>query len=187
MWSWAIAFAVAGAVSAGAGILLLLMSGGRPGKPQARQGWLLNCRLCGLLDRPLRVERFIYRHHRLFGAAIVVGASMTFMLIGADFGRIINAGLWRSAPGRQMAMIGVHALIAFCLIIGIFTAVRPSALKRFEAMVNRWVEPLPFLVSWVEPLAHRLIRVLRTPKRVGMALLMAGLFCLVAAAGMALG
>ena len=155
-------FAIIGAASAIAGIGLLLKSS-----------------LLEVFERPRRVERFIYRHHRLFGGAIAAAALMLLVLIGVYHHRIVETSVWYLAPGVQPALIAVYGLIVFALIIGIYVGIRPSALKGVEALANRWIEPFPKDVSGVAPLNVRrnFIR--------GMLLLLTGLSCLVAAAKMA--
>jgi cell division protein FtsW (lipid II flippase) len=155
-------FAIIGAASAIAGIGLLLKSS-----------------LLEVFERQRRVERFIYRHHRLFGAAIAAAALLLLVLIGMYHHRTAETSVWRFAPGVQAAMIAAYALAVFALIVGIYVGIRPSALKRVEALANRWIEPFPRDVSGVAPLNVRrnFIR--------GMLLLLTGLACLVAAAKMA--
>jgi len=168
---WAsLIFAVVGAASAIAGIGLLLMAAGQPVTPDVRRGWLLKRNLGEVLERPRRVERFIYRHHRLFGGAVVAGALTLLVLIGIDYGRMVATSVWRSAPGAQLALVAVYALVVFALIIGIYIAVRPSALKGFESLANRWIQLFP---------ATR-----RTSRQIGGALLVAGIVCLMVAVRM---
>ena len=171
---WASVFlAIIGAASASAGVSLLLMAAS-----QSLAGLMKN-NLLEVFERPRRVERFIYRHHRLFGGAIAAAALLLLVFMGVDPYRMVETNVWRFAPGAQATLIAVYGLIVFALIIGIYVGIRPSALKGVEALANRWIEPFPKDVSGVAPLNVRrnFIR--------GMLLLLTGLSCLVAAAKMA--
>ena len=144
---WAsIFFAVAGVALAIAGVGLL----------QDRKLW-------EVFERQQRVERFIYRHHRLFGGIIVAGAMVVLVFLVAGHG-LAGTVAWRSSSAGQMALMAVWALAAFALIIGIFIGIRPSALKGFEAIANRWIQLFPAI-----PL---------TSRQIGVLLLIAGIACL---------
>lgn len=96
------------------------------------------------LSRPVRVERFVYRHHRWFGGLIVIGSFSTLVALGgyvrrlltlAAFGgvRSVESWLWESL------LIFVALGNFFTLTAGILILIRPSGLKGFEAWANRHV------------------------------------------------
>ncbi|MDZ7748263.1 MAG: hypothetical protein U5K43_05035 [Halofilum sp. (in: g-proteobacteria)] len=98
-------------------------------------------------DIPRNVDRWFYRHHRLYGAFVVV---LAVLLLGfLTFGTAPEA--WQRAFGPQYrevaailvdtARVVLWALGLFVLAVGVVVFVRPSALKRFEAWANRWVTP----------------------------------------------
>jgi len=100
-----------------------------------------------VLDIPRNVDRWFYRHHRLYGSVVV---ALSVALIGfLTFGSEPTA--WTRAFGpqnREAAAILVDAarivlwgLGIFTLIVGVIVFVRPSALKAFEAAANRWLTP----------------------------------------------
>jgi hypothetical protein len=126
-------------------------------------GLLQDRKLWEVLERPQRVERFIYRHHRLFGGIIVAGAMVMLAFLVGGHG-LAGTVAWRASSASQMALMAVWALAAFALIIGIFIGIRPSALKGFEAIANRWIQLFPAI-----PL---------TSRQIGVLLLIAGIACL---------
>lgn len=87
-----------------------------------------------VLDRQWQIERLIYRHHRLFGAIV--------LLAGAFF-------FWQLARFERPALFNEHSTTmvlawvllvgqTFNLIIGLVILLRPSLLKPVEAVSNRW-------------------------------------------------
>ena len=97
------------------------------------------------LDVPRNVDRWFYRHHRIYGAFVV---ALAVLLLGVlTFGSAPAA--WHRAFGpeyREVAAIIVDTarvvlwvLGIFALAIGVVVFVRPSALKGVEARANRWV------------------------------------------------
>ncbi len=102
-------------------------------------------RATGPLDRPRNVDRWFYRHHRLYGTVVVLLA--LFLLYFLAFGELRST--WTLMLGREYrdvaAMLGDLARIllwvsaVFALIIGTVVFVRPSALKALEHGANRWL------------------------------------------------
>ncbi len=158
-------FALSGAAAVVAGICFLLASR-QPDKLDTEGGRLLNSRLQEVLERQRFVERFIYRHHRLFGSAIVAGALVLLALLGAGQARFGTAWLGRS--GGRDAVFLVWALAVAALVIGIIVLVRPSALKGVETLANRWIQLFPAIEL--------------TSRQIGALFLVLGIVCLVTAA-----
>ena len=163
-------FALSGAAALVAGIGFLLAAARQPDKPDTLRGRLLNSRLQEVLERPRFVERFIYRHHRLFGGAIAAGALALLAVLGAGQSRLIGAVLPGGSGGRA-AILLVWALAVAVLVIGMIVLVRPSALKGAEALANRWIQLFPATVL--------------TSRQIGVLLLLVGIACLGVAARMA--
>ena len=87
------------------------------------------------MDRSLRSERFVYRHHRWFGLLISGGAAV-LLLSAAN----ANMEIARALMVAQVFIMGLSALI---LCIGITVFVRPSVLKPVEQWANRQIAPFP--------------------------------------------
>ncbi|MBF0126101.1 MAG: hypothetical protein HQM02_02720 [Magnetococcales bacterium] len=97
-------------------------------------------------SRPVRVERFVYRHHRWFGGGIVLGSFFTLVALGGYAHRLValarvgnrlnlEAWLWESL------LLFVALGNFFTLASGLLILMRPSGLKGFEAWANRPVDP----------------------------------------------
>jgi hypothetical protein len=132
-----------------------------------------------LLNRYQKIERPLYRHHRLFGAVVTLGALVLFALLWRLPGHAFMAA-WAYGLGARMAILFSLALVVFALLIGVFLIVRPSAIKAFEAASNRWIELFPPGKPAVASPLPRLV--LRTPRLAGLLLLAAGIACLLALA-----
>ncbi|GIX22270.1 MAG: hypothetical protein KatS3mg121_1053 [Gammaproteobacteria bacterium] len=87
------------------------------------------------LDRPIRVERWLYRRNRLAGALLLAaGAYLLWAVVRRLPGAPLPAG-WREAllaGGALAAVLG--------LTVGLVVLLRPSALKPLERWSNRWIE-----------------------------------------------
>jgi len=178
------------AISLVAGVLgvvtgtALTVSPGRLLRPGGRgRRWLIETDLVALLDRRRSIERPLYRHHRAFGAAVIVaaGASLAVLWRFGAYPAVLKAfagvlGAW----GAFALVFTAWVSAVFALGIGIFLLVRPSALKGLETVANRWFDPLShawqagnsdgydFIGRWVQ----------RSPRVVGLLLFVAGLLCL---------
>jgi len=141
-----------------------------------------------VLERQWRVERSIYRHHRLFGGIIAIGALTLLLMLGMHHGQEFASGaahLSRGAYLVELVRVALWVFAAFALLIGIVIAIRPSAIKGFEALANRWIEPLPTVALAPETQPQKPVGALsRTSTRVGLLLLLGGGACLWVAARM---
>lgn len=177
---------IAGAFGVAAGAGLLVVPGRMLRERTRLRRWLFEIDLIWLLDRRQNIERRLYRHHRAFGAAVIVGAIALLMtlwelrdypLVTGVLPRILGAwGVWA-------VILTSVALAVITLGIGVFLLIRPSALKGLETAANRWIEAFP---SSTEPTVspERGINwlILRAPRFTGLLLLAAGVGCLLALA-----
>jgi hypothetical protein len=168
---------------AGAGLLFMPE---RVFSEQSRwRQWLLEHDLSTQLNRYQRIEKPLYRHHRLFGAALTVGALTLLYLLTKLQSYLFATSVWSQIQGVRLAMIFAWALATLALIIGILFLVRPSALKGVETLSNRWIGPPPSTFQQAEPAKGINRLILRFPRHTGILLLLAGITCLGAAARMA--
>jgi hypothetical protein len=173
---------IAGALGLAAGAGLLIVPGRTLRGPTALRRWLLEIDLIALLDRRQTVERPLYRHHRAFGAAVIVGAvaSLAILWVWGDQTAVTGMlsgilGAW----GSRVVIMTSRVLAVFALGIGVFVLIRPSALKGFETQANRWVEPFPSSTQATVPAERSINRlILRAPRLAGLLLLAAGVGCL---------
>lgn len=107
--------------------------------------WVDTRALFGALDQPRSVERFFYRHHRVVGALVALGASYVlwrwaFAYTPSDlqilFGqRWVTHGLDWVPAALETVLVALHAAI---LAIGVIIMFRPSLLKGLERTANHW-------------------------------------------------
>lgn len=155
-----------------------LVAARRPDAENTPADWLLIRNLREVLRRPRAIERFVYRHHRLFGS-LVTTCGLTLLLF---LGTYHHRSAWHVLPGAQLMLIAAWALLVFALIVGIYLLFRPSALKGFESVANRWVEPFTVFSPRLAAAKSKCARLLRaTPPVVGVLFLLIGLLCLAAA------
>ncbi len=100
--------------------------------PNERRGGLTAA--LRLLDRQWRIERLVYRHHRIFGLLMIAAGSFClWQLTRAELSAVLDGG--------SSASILLWALLlgqAFTLLVGMVVFFRPSLLKPLETISNRW-------------------------------------------------
>lgn len=127
------------------GVLLLARPGAAFAINQRLSRWIDTRPAFSALDRPRSLERFFYRHHRVLGALIVLGASYVLWrwafayeradLIAVIGRRWVAAGLDWVPAALEVALVGLHLAV---LVVGALVFVRPSLLKGVERTANRW-------------------------------------------------
>ena len=103
--------------------------------------WLGSQKLREQLDRPRWIERYFYRHHRVSGTVLMLGAAFVLYAFLASPGiRLVSAylpsGLRELWDALKMLLIVVSAV---GLLVGATVIARPSLLRKIEASSNRWV------------------------------------------------
>jgi hypothetical protein len=176
---------VSGTTGMIAGAGLLLMPERAFGEQSRWRQWLLEHDLATQLNLYQKIEKPLYRHHRLVGAALTVGALALLTLMAKLQSYLFATSVWNQIQGVRLAMLFAWALAILALIIGIFFLVRPSALKGVETLSNRWIGPPPSTFQQAEPAKGINRLILRFPRRTGILLLLAGITCLGVAARMA--
>lgn len=93
------------------------------------------------LDRPRWIERFFYRHHKLVGAAVLIGAlAVLYTFLFSYNLRTISALVPRGYWWLSDALIGMLLVgSALAALIGTLVLSRPSLLRELEKASNRWV------------------------------------------------
>ena len=176
-----LAFAAIAAIAAGVWLLL------RPGGAERLTDERSLYELIRWSRRPYRVERFIYRHHRLSGGLLMAGAL------------ILLVGLWSANPHSnriRLAFTEVNALSAemltllqttgltltvgalFAFVVGAIIFHRPSLLKGLEGWANQPVT-LRMVIDGLRRLRHAPNHwTLNHPRVIALLLLGAGLYLL---------
>lgn len=93
------------------------------------------------LDRPRWIERYFYRHHRLVGGFLLIGAIFVlyiflFVYNTQKISAAIAPGNWWLA-NALMGLLLVGSVLA--ALMGIIVLARPSLLRDIEKSTNRWV------------------------------------------------
>lgn len=103
--------------------------------------WVGTGKLGMILDRPRWTERFFYRHNRLVGAAVVIGALVVLDTFLFSFNlRRVSALVPREYWWLSDAMVGLLLVgSGLAALIGILVLTRPSILKDLERAANRWI------------------------------------------------
>lgn len=135
------------------------------------------------LDAPRHTEPWIYRHHRIVGALLVIATAFFFWRLATNYSTAALAALFAGTmPPIALEMLATAATSilvignAAGLILGVVIFVRPSALKGAEGWANRWVasdQAAEFLNrrdDRAEGYAHRY------PRRVGLVILAAAVY-----------
>ena len=135
------------------------------------------------VDAPRSTEPWIYHHHRIVGAALVLATAYFFWQLATDFSVAGLVALFSGAAPSVVIDLLAAAFTAVLvvgnaagLLLGVVIFVRPSALKGTETWANRWIasdkagEFLDRRDDRAEGLAHRY------PRRVGVVMLAATLY-----------
>lgn len=99
------------------------------------------------LDIPRDVDRWFYRHHKVYGTVVVLLS--IFLLSFVAFGNSQDAVVGLFEPRYrgvgailvEFATLVMWLLSLFALLVGLVVLVRPSALRKFESSANRWLTP----------------------------------------------
>lgn len=110
----------------GGGLLLRPPRPGQAGAGQAPLRWL---------DRQWRIERGIYRHHRLAGL-LVIAAALLFFFKTWPVGLLAPPQI---TEGWLLAWWLLAIGNLFNLLVGVVLLLRPSHLRPLEAASNRWI------------------------------------------------
>lgn len=98
------------------------------------------------LDRSIGVECFFYRHHRLFGALLILAAvyslykvifSLEREALAQALAALLPQAFTRTLVDAAFGYVYLIGLLA--VVVGVILLVRPSALKSVEAWSNRWI------------------------------------------------
>lgn len=102
------------------------------------------------LDRPRWIERFFYRHHKLVGAGLLIGAvAVLYTFLFSYNLRTISALIPRGYWWLADALVGMLLLgTALAALIGMLVLARPSLLRELEKASNHWVSTERFKIMF---------------------------------------
>ena len=139
--SFLVLLVIGSVISVFVGTFLLLSPGRIRSLNLAMSRWVETHRFGDALDKPHRIEKFLYRHHRIVGMLITVGALyvLNFFLLTPD-ARNIAARLSVNKMGLMDALVSMFVIgSVLAAAIGLMMMLKPSILRELEQAANRWV------------------------------------------------
>lgn len=108
--------------------------------------WMTSRHLSELLDRGISIEHWFYRHHSVFGVAVMLGSLYVFIYFGFLFDKVYALQNLNWHIPRRMISALLDSLVLASLtgavtafIVGLFLCLRPSMLRDIEVDANKWV------------------------------------------------
>lgn len=146
--------------------------------------WVSPERVSEQLDRPRWIERYFYRHHRLVGSVLIIGAAFILYIFLISYNvRTIAGMVPRGYLGLYdflVTLVLVGSVLA--ALVGVIVLIRPSMLRDIEKSANHWINTEP-VVKFFNDMHHPVDRhVLRHRKVAGGIMIMGGLFILISLA-----
>ncbi|MGD8743240.1 MAG: hypothetical protein PVH46_07430 [Granulosicoccaceae bacterium] len=169
------------------GLLLILTPAVYLRTAQTLNVWISTRRGMKQMEIPRPQERHFYRHHRLFGLLICVGAVYTLYYFLLEFDRANTSQnlqqIFTIQPIYLDWLLDAGSLILvisnlLVLVVGVIIMIRPSLLKHIEAWGNRWIStrhatyPLDYEFHGLDHLTAR------HPRGMGILLLLGGVYVL---------
>lgn len=145
--------------------------------------WISVRHLERLLDRSFSIEHWFYRHHRVLGITIVLGAIYIIIYFGFLFDKTYALQHMSSKAPVKLLDIPLDALVLFALlgaavalIAGLFVWLRPSLLRGIEESANQWVSSRR--ATKVLDVPHDQLErfVARHARQIGLLLLLGGIY-----------
>ncbi|MCK9396329.1 MAG: hypothetical protein M0Q44_12150 [Methylobacter sp.] len=144
--------------------------------------WVCTEKIAAQLDCRRRIEPFVYRHHRLIGAAILIGAVFVLHTFLFRYNlRVISTLIpenywWLSDALVTMLLIGG----VLAALVGGIVLTKPSLLRDIETSANRWI-CTEHVSSWINSKHHFIERFFfRYHRFFGALIMTASLYVLVA-------
>lgn len=113
---------------------------------RAANRWISTQHVNNLLDRSMNIEHWFYRHHRVLGVLIIIGACYILVYFGLLFDRAATLPRLSGYMHPVLLEILLDTLVlasltggAVALFVGLFLWLRPSMLRGIEESANKWV------------------------------------------------
>lgn len=175
-----------------AGLLALILGGMLLAAPNAARNatrtldrWLPADGIARWLSAPYLIDRLVYRHHRIFGAILVLGSVYTLYVQAFHFrpeqAVPVLAGAVPNTMAEPVALTAAVFLFfgnLAAFAIGVLVYLRPSLLKGTEDWANRWIS-LEHVARFLDRPYWEVDRLLyRHPRGTGAFLVVVGLYIL---------
>ncbi|MFA6013724.1 MAG: hypothetical protein WC742_01555 [Gallionellaceae bacterium] len=150
--------------------------------------WISTRKLNHSIERSIEFDRWFYQHRQFTGTIILIGAVYLLYFFGIQFDKpavIIGLSRQFQVPTAYIdLLIDPLVLIAlmgatFALLVSLFVLFRPSQIREFERIANKWIsmrktlKPLEISRKGVDEFA------MRHSQKVGIILIMGSLYSLV--------
>jgi len=148
---------------------------------QAFSRWVSTEKAEVALDKPRWTERFFYRHHKLVGTGVLIGALgiLYTFLFGYNLrtlSTIIPRGYWWLSDALVAILLVGSGLAA---LIGGLILARPSLLRELEKASNHWVSTERFQTAFNRMNFSVEKSMLRHHRLAGVSIMLASLYVLV--------
>lgn len=103
--------------------------------------WIDTDKVEAEFDRPRWTERYVYKHHRVFGAFLFLGSLVVlYRFLLTPIKEELKPFLVKDVLGIFDALAAVFIIGAvLAMLIGWVMMLRPSMLREFESVANRWI------------------------------------------------
>lgn len=148
--------------------------------------WLSSRKATRALNQPVyRVERHVYRYHRVFGSALLAGAGYILYSLWFRYDKAAALDSFREYNPQVVAWLLDSAVFllyltsTFALAVALCLVIRPSLLRGFEIWANRWFttrhmeKPLEVMRMHPDEAAQR------NPRVTALVMVLGGLYVLV--------
>ena len=137
--------------------------------------WVSTRKIEAHLDRPRWTERFFYRHHRVTGSVLLLGAifilyTFMFRYNARKIPAFIAPGNWWLLDALA-GMLLVGSVVA--ALVGIIMLTKPSLLRDIETSTNRWIST-EGLMKFFHTMRHSSDQFILRHRKVAGALIIAG-------------
>jgi hypothetical protein len=109
--------------------------------------WISTEHIFDSLNRPRFLERFVYRHHSIFGILVIAISTICIymMLFYADISLIMyKLLLMVETEFSKWLLVSLYYILAganvLAFMLGVIIVIRPSVLKTLEDKANHWFE-----------------------------------------------
>lgn len=145
--------------------------------------WVTARRMNEFLDRSISIEHWFYRHHRAFGAAVMLGSLYIVVYFGILFDKVyaLQHLNWKVPPRLMDGLLDALVLSSLtgavtAFMVGLFLWLRPSLLKGIEGEANQWISSRRAIKMLEVPRDQIELFVARHMQRIGWLLLLGSIY-----------
>ena len=130
-------------------------------------------------EKPISIERWFYRHAKIIGSILMLGALYLFYLLFWELNYVYLAKtlpnftnlIWEWLLQVFQIFFAIMAIVVF--FMGFLITVRPSSLKPMEQAANKWVSTRQKMQFMSEEVGKSDLLLSRFPRQIGAIILIA--------------